>query len=395
MSQRDRLVEVANSYIGHREPTGDDKFIKWFGGYALTVPWCHIFLSYCANKAELSTNIIPKTASCDTGMEWFKGKKLWYNSKAYGGSYTPQKGDIVYYSSTRNQKDSTHVGIVETVENGKLEAIEGNKSDAVGKRLIALDNDYILGYGTPPYTDEADKTQGSQYKQHVGKGIGLATSKTPVNVRDGADTSHNIVGYVKKDFAVEVLGVLNNGWLQVVWTSSPKGYAYVSNVGDKYFDLKLYNKEPEYEEKKYKSGEIVSFTGSVHYSSANATKGAKCKPGKAKVTQVAAGKRHEYHLVREAGGGSNVYGWVDKKDIQGPYTYIGYDEWAGVVNTYVLNVRKGPGIEYNKIAQWPQLLKGSKVIVLGEHKATNGKVWYRINIKGNIGYVNSAYIDKV
>mgnify|MGYP002264999694 CR=1 FL=1 len=41
----------------------------------------------------------------------------------------------------------------------------------------------------------------------------------------------------------------------------------------------------------------------------------KCKPGKAKVTVIAKGAKHPYHLVKEAGGGSTVYGWVDAADI--------------------------------------------------------------------------------
>ena len=60
-----------------------------------------------------------------------------------------------------------------------------------------------------------------------------------------------------------------------------------------------------------KVGDIVEFTGSAHYYSANATKSSPCKPGKAKVTQAFNGK-HPYHLIAVKGGGSTVYGWVDR-----------------------------------------------------------------------------------
>ena len=63
-----------------------------------------------------------------------------------------------------------------------------------------------------------------------------------------------------------------------------------------------------------KIGDIVEFTGSCHYSSANGNTSFLCKPGKAKVTHIAKGK-HPYHLVKVAGGGSTVYGWVDEKDV--------------------------------------------------------------------------------
>lgn len=67
----------------------------------------------------------------------------------------------------------------------------------------------------------------------------------------------------------------------------------------------------------HKVGEIVNFTGSKHYASANATSGPACKPGKAKITQVSSGAKHPYHLIAESGGGSTVYGWVDAADIGG------------------------------------------------------------------------------
>lgn len=65
----------------------------------------------------------------------------------------------------------------------------------------------------------------------------------------------------------------------------------------------------------YKVGDIVDFTGSKHYTNANAASGPSCKPGKAKVTNLYPSGKHPYHLVAEKGGGSTVYGWVDAVDI--------------------------------------------------------------------------------
>ena len=68
-----------------------------------------------------------------------------------------------------------------------------------------------------------------------------------------------------------------------------------------------------------KVGDVVNFTGSRHYTSANAASGPACKPGPAKITQIyQPGKsKHPYHLVAVSGGGSTVYGWVDAADIGG------------------------------------------------------------------------------
>lgn len=70
----------------------------------------------------------------------------------------------------------------------------------------------------------------------------------------------------------------------------------------------------------YKVGDIVEFTGTKHYTSADGTSSAACKAGKAKVTNVKAGAKHPYHLVNISGGGSTVYGWVDASTIKGATT---------------------------------------------------------------------------
>lgn len=63
-----------------------------------------------------------------------------------------------------------------------------------------------------------------------------------------------------------------------------------------------------------KIGDIVEFTGSCHYSSANGNTSFPCKPGQARVTRTATGK-HPYHLIH-TGDGCTVYGWVDEGDVK-------------------------------------------------------------------------------
>lgn len=64
-----------------------------------------------------------------------------------------------------------------------------------------------------------------------------------------------------------------------------------------------------------KVNDIVDFVGTKHYTNNNALIGKTCKPGKAKVTAITKTGKHKYHLIAVAGGGSNVYGWVDEVDI--------------------------------------------------------------------------------
>lgn len=82
-----------------------------------------------------------------------------------------------------------------------------------------------------------------------------------------------------------------------------------------------------------KVGDIVNFTGTEHYFSANTSKPSTCKPGQAKVTQIYNGK-HPYQLIYVKGGGSTVYGWVNEKDIEHPaLTAINKLAKLGVINS--------------------------------------------------------------
>lgn len=65
----------------------------------------------------------------------------------------------------------------------------------------------------------------------------------------------------------------------------------------------------------FKVGDVVQFTGGIHYSSAGAANGPSCKPGKAKVTATSKGSKHPYHLIH-TDSTSTVYGWVDADKVQ-------------------------------------------------------------------------------
>lgn len=146
------LVKEAERYLGWSEPTGDDFFINLYNdytgaGFPTNVAWCAIYVTVIARLKGVSTDVIPNFADCDVGVRWFKNKGRWENSKSQGGSYTPKRNDVVFYSSGHTQNDSTHVGYVVSVSGSTLKAIEGNKSDAVGYRSISLSDPYIIGYG--------------------------------------------------------------------------------------------------------------------------------------------------------------------------------------------------------------------------------------------------------
>ena len=68
-------------------------------------------------------------------------------------------------------------------------------------------------------------------------------------------------------------------------------------------------------------------------------------------------------------------------------TSISFADVIKLVNTSVLNVRSGAGINYSKIGS---LTQGTKVNIISE---SNG--WSKINYNGKIGYISSQYVSEV
>lgn len=143
------IVAVAVQEIGYHEGAGNHtKYAVYTGTDGLS--WCHAFVSWCANECGfIESNIIPKTAACETGRQWFIHKQQYQKA----GSYTPQEGDIIYFDKG-GVGESHHVGIVEYVENGIVHTIEGNKNNQVMRGHYELTYKGIMGYVTPDYPDE-------------------------------------------------------------------------------------------------------------------------------------------------------------------------------------------------------------------------------------------------
>lgn len=145
----EKMVKIAQKEIGAKEPTGDDKYIKWYNketgaGFPLDVPWCAIFVSWCARQAGLGREILEPFASCGAGRRWLISKGLYKTRRETGTGAQP--GDLIFYDWTSDGAPN-HVGIVEKNVNGTLTVIEGNKSDAVGRRTVSSTSVSVIGYG--------------------------------------------------------------------------------------------------------------------------------------------------------------------------------------------------------------------------------------------------------
>lgn len=143
------IVAVAIGEIGYHEKAGNQtKYGEYTGTNGLS--WCHAFVSWCANECGfVDMEIFPKTASCETGRQWFIRHQEY---QASGGTYEPQPGDILYFDYD-HVGVSHHVGIVEYTENGVVHTIEGNKNDQVMRAHYDLNYAGIMGYGQPAYPE--------------------------------------------------------------------------------------------------------------------------------------------------------------------------------------------------------------------------------------------------
>ena len=143
------IVVVALSQLGN---VGGQPYWSWYG-FNSRVEWCACFVSWCANECGyLDAGVIPKTAGCISGSNWFKDRGLWQDN-----SYEPRPGDIIYFdwnnkgSSGPQDGLADHVGIVEKVENGMVYTVEGNSGDSCRENRYAIGHYEIYGYGTPAY----------------------------------------------------------------------------------------------------------------------------------------------------------------------------------------------------------------------------------------------------
>lgn len=132
-------VEGSNNYtkygVWYSEQVGDNSFAHG--------AWCAMFVSWCANQANIPRTIIPLYASCAAGRQWFESRDLF----KYKESYTPKTGDIIFFLSN----GASHTGIVVEYKNGTVYTIEGNTSDMCHQRSYDPMNARITGYGTPQY----------------------------------------------------------------------------------------------------------------------------------------------------------------------------------------------------------------------------------------------------
>lgn len=162
---RNLYVNTAISYLGANEGTAKHReIINLYNtldplprGYPLSYsdPWCAGFTSAMAVKAGLTDIIL-----CECSVPQMV--RIWSNIGRFkeDDSYRPQKGDLIIYDwddtgAGDNTNSPDHIGIVVSVIGSTIKVIEGNYSNTVKYRNIAVNGRYIRGYCLPDYASIA------------------------------------------------------------------------------------------------------------------------------------------------------------------------------------------------------------------------------------------------
>lgn len=126
-----------------QEGNGGELYWNWYG-FEEEVEWCACFVSWCADQCGyLDNGVMPRFSLCSDGVEWFDARGQFED-----GSYVPVMGDIIFFD-WEGDGSVDHVGIVESVESGRVHTIEGNSGNAVKRRSYSLGDSRIYGYGVP------------------------------------------------------------------------------------------------------------------------------------------------------------------------------------------------------------------------------------------------------
>lgn len=135
--QRVDIVNIALSQYGYAEGNnnwelsgmkeGIGNYTEYGNWYGIQSMWCAMFVSWCAQYANVPQNVVPSHAYTPSGVLWYLERNLVYNrAQVENGEYVPQAGDIIYFRSDRNTSIVNHVGIVLGYFDGYIYTIEGN-----------------------------------------------------------------------------------------------------------------------------------------------------------------------------------------------------------------------------------------------------------------------------
>lgn len=147
-------VFFCNNFVGTKE--GSDKHRGLVDSYNAIKPlprgyklkytdaWCAAFISAVGYLTGVEHSVLPPECSAHIMYQKFKEMGCVVNKNA------GIEGDIVFYDFDNNGV-ANHVGVISSVTKDKYSVIEGNKSDAVGIRIISKTSTSIMAVCRPKW----------------------------------------------------------------------------------------------------------------------------------------------------------------------------------------------------------------------------------------------------
>lgn len=185
---RKKILRIAEKQLHTKS---GDKYRSWFNKNVVNIgggkwAWCAAGLTWCTAQAGLSASEFPRTASSSAMLNKFKEKGQFKKR----GTYTPQPTDIIFFRYAGATTPASHVGMVRSVSNGRVNTIEFNSGTSVdgcvGHYSYSLSTTFIVGYGH--YLDDKIvklKANANIY-EHAYKDVLGKTSKVLGKAKKGA-----------------------------------------------------------------------------------------------------------------------------------------------------------------------------------------------------------------
>jgi len=226
---RSAVVNLINSWIGKNEADGSYRTIidiynsytgKFPRGTKMQYDWAWCACTWSALAIKLGyTAIMPIEISCYYIIERAKEMGIWVESD----SYVPSPGDAVLYewddganyANYDNTSAPDHIGTVTEVhkDQGYFLVVEGNYSNSVKQRKVAINGRYIRGFITPKYdttgtitsttTKKATTTTTSGKLNTTAKWTGKVTADV-LNVRMWAGTENKTCSFSPLKYGAKV-----------------------------------------------------------------------------------------------------------------------------------------------------------------------------------------------
>lgn len=254
-NERNNVLAIAISQLGYHEgdsladfnganTSGSTNYVEYTrlpqtpsGGVGIAYPdysWCACFVNWCLNQAGISH------AGAELGCwrwvySFLKPNGLWQDSAAYGGTYTPQPGDMIFFNWSGNNNNSGHIGFVLYVSGNTVHTIEGNADDNVTKRSYSLSSNQVIGYGVPNYNTGTTPTFNYNYGGNVPKGDYIVmvpsdiskTQTTAAFKSSPADGSDNIIARIPIGTMVEALGENDGTYTKIRYNGQEGWISYL------------------------------------------------------------------------------------------------------------------------------------------------------------------------